>query len=174
MKLWFKNRPETEETPDQPLERTLAEAKALTAGRGEEAAARAEERQWYLDRLVGLWEEGDAGEIRAAAVEMLQQSPTSAPLRLMAAAAYMHIGDVPEGVAQLGIALALDPTFYPAHRRLAAALLMRGERDAALRALETGWEHRRRRLARKDLAREHEEWFRLMYAEVPPAPARDN
>ena len=47
-------------------------------------------------------------------------------------------------MAQLGIALGVDPANYAVHRAMAALLLKRGERKAAEAVLEAGWKHCRK------------------------------
>jgi len=92
---------------------------------------------------------------------MLRVSPTEASSRLIASTIYQQLGEESEAIAQLGIAIALDPENFAFYKRMALHLMRRGEVQAAKAMLEKGWLFYRKLLAKKDLEATREEYFTL-------------
>lgn len=117
---------------------------------------------YYGRKLQEALDADDQTAARELIGKMLDLNRKSSVLRLIAAMAYHQLGDEAEEMAQLGIALALDPQNYAVHRRMARLLQERGETEAANAALEQGWRYRQKHVAKRELAAERAQYFSVL------------
>lgn len=121
---------------------------------------------YYGLKVSSALKRGDDAEARRCLLKWMEASPCDGTVRLAASMGYVQLGDETEAMAQLGIALGVDPANYAVHRAMAARLLKRGERQAAEAVLELGWRYARR--ARLVGMTSREEYFSVL-RETPPA-----
>jgi thioredoxin-like negative regulator of GroEL len=67
----------------------------------------------------------------------------------------------------LAVVIAIDPETPNAYLRLARILHERGEREAALAVLETGWKHRQRDFRHAQRATEKARYFAVLDQPLP-------
>ncbi len=125
------------------------------------------EAQHYCLKLCDALNTDDSALCLNLIAKILSCEPTEPGLRMIAAVAFQKLENESESLAQIGIALALDPGFYPAHIHMARILRKRSERQAAEAVLATGWEHCKKRHRRRDHERERASYFRVLDEGIP-------
>lgn len=149
-----------EETGDElPLRIDFTELVRMTPG---EAAGGPHEAAYYGLNLNEALAAGQPGEARSLLRRMLEVAPREAVWRLIASNAYERLSEEAEAMAQLGVALALEPEHAAVHRLLARALLKRGEREAAEAVLERGWGHYQKLLSRQEREAKRAQYFSIL------------
>ncbi len=162
LRLVFAAPTESEEEFRFRMERLRQEMDDLGRKQPEEVVGGSMEPIYYALRMHQALVAGDEGEARHFVSELLRVSPTTASHRMMAATFFARVGEETEAIAQLGIALALEPDNFAVHTRLAHHLVKRGEVQAAKSILEKGWPHYRKLLAKRDQESERVEYFALL------------
>jgi hypothetical protein len=99
--------------------------------------------------------------LREIVARMLRRMPLEGIARQFACHAHLEFQEEAEAVAQLGIAIAVEPRNFAIHPILARLLRGRGEHEAANAVLENGWEQRQRvgALVSRGTAEEREKYF---------------
>jgi predicted Zn-dependent protease len=120
------------------------------------------ESVYYGLKLSQALKSGDPAEARHLLSEMLRVAPRDSLTRLTASIAYVKLGEEAEAIAQLGIALGLDPANYAVHKMLARLLAKRGEQQAAEAVLEQGWVHYRKHMPKGDQEAVRSEYFSVI------------
>jgi len=105
---------------------------------------------YYGLKALDALRNGDHSNARGFLCEMLRADPCDSMLRLLAASIYVQVGEEAEATAQLGIALAINPSNYAAHLQLARRLAKHGDLKAARSVLESGWIHHRKALPKSE------------------------
>lgn len=96
---------------------------------------------------------------------LLKNSPKLGSEHHFVAALHLELGEENAGLARLGIALAVEPDYYPSHRLMAKILADRGERVVAEAILEQGWQQKKkgeRGLGWKHGKKERDEFFAVL------------
>ena len=109
-----------------------------------EVAGSPMEATYYGLKLSAALKSGDEALARECLLKSVEAAPCEGIVRLAASMGYAQLGDEAEAMAQLGIALGVDPANYAVHRAMAARLVKRGDRRAAEAVLELGWRHVRK------------------------------
>jgi hypothetical protein len=108
--------------------------------------------------------QGDRETTLFWAERLLQNSPKRGSSHHFVGVLHWNLGEETAALAQFGIALAVEPSYYPSHRLMAKILAERGERVAAEAILEQGWQQKRksdRMFGWKHGKKEREEFFKL-------------
>jgi tetratricopeptide (TPR) repeat protein len=117
------------------------------------------EPMYFLWKVNELLSAGEPTEARRLLRDIVKRFSQDFSVRYHSARLFLILGDEAEAAAQLGIALVLEPSFSPAYSELAYLLLRRGETEAAVRLLETGWAHQKHLVARKEHPEQREQYF---------------
>lgn len=125
----------------------------------EEVLGDPQEPVYYLWKVSDLLKAREATEARLLLGEAIKRFSEDVSVRLQSSTLYLELGDEAEAAAQLGVALSLQPSFFPAHSRLAYILLRRGEEAAAERLLEIGWSHMKKHVLRREQAEKRDQYF---------------
>lgn len=160
--MLFKRGPggETQEQFERRMEGLMEDWRQLMQRTPEEVAGDPFEPIYYQTLINSALKEGTPEEVRQMLEWTLRRFPLELGVRLAASLTYLHLGDEAEAIAQLGILLALDPTYFAAHHFLARLLRSRGDEQAAERVLENGWCLAERHYPRKEREAERQKWFR--------------
>jgi len=162
MRFPFRAYTETEEEFQARIEQLHRDMSDLCRKQPHEVAGDPFESVYYSQKLCQALDSGDEAQARHSLHEMLRTAPTEPGPRLIASTAFAQLGDASESIAQLGIAVGLDPEFYPAHLRLARLLVIRGEREAAKALLDRGWVYYRKHVSKGDLDAKRTHYFSIL------------
>jgi tetratricopeptide (TPR) repeat protein len=164
--MLFQRRQETEseEAVQRRIEEMQAEWQRLMEKTPAEVTGDPMESIYYQTIVMNLVKDQEPEQARELLGWVLRRFGGDAMNRLVAAVVYAQLGDTPEAIAQLGVALAIDPTFFPAHKRLAHYLRQREEAAAEV-ILENGWRH-----AERHYPRAEREAQRVKYFAAWPSP----
>jgi predicted Zn-dependent protease len=120
------------------------------------------EAVYYGMKLSEALKAGDQAEARLCLSRMVRISPCDSLVRLAASAGYAQLGEEVGAMAQLGIALGLQPENYAVHKRMAYHLVKRGEQQAAEAILEQGWIHCRKHVPKGEREAKRSEYFSIL------------
>ncbi len=133
----------------------------LSKKQPDEVAGDPEEAICYGMKMSYAFRDGNETEARHFLSEMLRVAPNQSGMRL-AAAAHLRLGEEAESLAQLGIALGLDPKNFAIHSMMARRLSKRGERQAAEAVLNQGWIHHQKVLPKNMHEASRKQYFSIL------------
>ena len=113
---------------------------------------------------------GDEAAMRRLVAEGTRRFPREPLIRNLAADTYRQLGEPYEAIAHLAVAIAVEPEFPNAYPRLARLLHERGDREAAIAVLESGWKRRQREVRRSERAAEKTRYFAILDRPPPVHP----
>jgi predicted Zn-dependent protease len=162
LRLPFTAHTETEEAFRLRMQRLQQDMDDLCQKQPGEVTGAPQEPVYYGLKFSQALNAGNQAEARHFLSEMLRVSPGESSIRLIASTAYAQLGDEPEAIAQLGIALGLRPENYAVHKHLAHLLMKRGEQETAAAILEKGWVYYRKHVSKSDQAARRSEYFSIL------------
>lgn len=115
----------------------------------------------YSHHVMRLEQQGQREEARVLLDEALKTCQTDTSLRLIAASLYEEWGDFDGALIQLGILIAINPTFCAAHKKMARLVNSRGQETLARHLLDQGWEHYAKLLPRQEREAARVRYFNL-------------
>jgi hypothetical protein len=158
--MFFKRRQTSgEEEGKKPGEVAWRTLQELMQKQPAEVAGNPLEPVYYTMKVSELLRAGKPTEARLLLEETVKKFSVDFSVRFHGAMLFEMLGDEVEAAAQLGVTLALEPTLFPAHSRLAYLLLRRGEPEAAERLLEIGWSHLKKLTPKKKQVEERDRYF---------------
>jgi len=124
---------------------------------------------YHAMKAIGIHlEAGDHDAARRCLADLTANFQTEWEARSTAATCYELLGEHDRARIEAGIALALAPNNYAASKRMARYLVQDGQRDAARRVLEHGWEQKKKNYPKKQWADERALYFAFSEDELPP------
>ena len=125
----------------------------------------------HLDAMIAISNQLEAGENDAARrrlADLIANFQTVGVARIFASACFERLGERERAQIEAGIALALEPNNSAVCKTVAHYLEQDGQRDAAQRVLEHGWEQMKKHYPKKRWTDERTLYFAFSEDSLPP------